>query len=327
MPNPHSPLFTYASTDAIAVEERPAFWDKYNAGALIGLRTTALSELGLTAHQTNGALDTLHIAEIDGNNHVIERNPRLVNEFPKESIFACHLIKGSAYFNQDGQSFVVGPYDTIIYDTRRPFIFGFISDMRELLVEISASELAEHWDIRPDHLPFKISSLQGVGAAVGAEFRRVLTNYVRAPTLESADSLPARAHMLVRSMVKACKDGESVLEPSLFYVLEAKGFIAKNFGDPHLTPAAVAVQVGVSVRHLNRLFAAEGTSLSQYIWAQRTARAYRDLIAEHGRKATIGEIAFRWGFSSQAHFCRTIVARYGMTPSQIQASSTYCPTC
>jgi AraC-like DNA-binding protein len=41
----------------------------------------------------------------------------------------------------------------------------------------------------------------------------------------------------------------------------------------HLARAA-----GVSVRHLNRLFAQEGTSLADHIWAQRTAMAHRDLM-------------------------------------------------
>jgi AraC-like DNA-binding protein len=314
------PLFTYASTDSVAADERLAYWDEYNAGALVGLRTSSLSESGLTAHQTNASLDTLRIAAIKGNDHVIERSPTLVNQFPKESIFACHLVTGSAYFIQGGQSQAVAANDTIIYDTRRPFAFGFLTDMCQLLVEIPATELLEHWGIRDDELPLKVAPTPGVGNAVGAEYRRVLTSYLRQPTVESAESLPARTDLLLRSMVKSSKEGASALEPSVFYVLEAKGYIAQNLGDAQLTPSNVAVKVGVSVRHLNRLFAAERTSLSDYIWAQRAARAYRDLVAHAGRKVTIGEIAFRWGFSSQAHFCRTIVARYGRPPSEILRS-------
>ncbi|MFM0411453.1 transcriptional regulator, AraC family [Burkholderia sp. WP9] len=323
--NTYPPLLTYASTDPVAIEERLAYWDKYNAAALIGLRTSSLSESGLTARQANGTLDTMRVAEIEGNDHVIERNPRLVKEFPKESIFACHLVKGNAYFIQGGQSQSLTVCDTIIYDTRRPFTFGFLSDMRELLVDIPVTELAEQWDIRADELPLKIAPTPGVGIAVGAEFRRVLTSYLRDPAAESAESLPARTHMLLRSMVKSSRNGASALEPSVFYVLQAKGYIAQNLSDTQLTPTNVAVKVGVSVRHLNRLFAAERTSLSDYIWAQRAARAYRDLVTHAGRKVTIGEIAFRWGFSSQAHFCRTIVARYGMTPSDILRSPNSAP--
>jgi AraC-like DNA-binding protein len=35
-------------------------------------------------------------------------------------------------------------------------------------------------------------------------------------------------------------------------------------------------------------------------------------------KVSIGEIAFRWGFSSQAHFSRAIRARYDNSPTELR---------
>jgi AraC-like DNA-binding protein len=316
-----SPLLTYASTDPVAAEQRLAYWDEYNAAALIGLRTSSLSESGLTARQTNGALHTMHVAEIEGNDHAIERTPRLIGMYPKESVFACHLLKGSAYFVQGGKSLTVNAFETLIYDTRRPFTFGFLSDMHELLVDIPVAELVGHWGVRTEQLPLKVVPTAGVCAAVGAELRRALTSYLHDPSAERAESVPARTHTLLRSMVQSCTSGSQAIAPSVFNVLAAKSYIAKNLGNPELTPSKVALEVGVSVRHLNRLFAAEKTSLAGYIWAQRTTRAHRDLITGATRKVTIGDIAFRWGFSSQAHFCRTIVARYGATPSDLRQSA------
>jgi AraC-like DNA-binding protein len=315
-----SPLLTYASTDQVAPGERLAYWDDYNASVLIGLRTSSLSESGLSARQANGALHSMHVAEIEGNDHAIERSPRLIGMYPKESIFACHLLKGSAYFVQGGKSLTVNAFDTLVYDTRRPFTFGFLSDMHELVVDVPVNEVLEQWGVRPDDLPLKVVPTAGVGAAVGAELRRALASYLHDPSAEKAESLPARTHALLRSMVQSCRGGAQSIAPSVFNVLAAKSYIAKNLGNPELAPSRVAIEVGVSVRHLNRLFAAEKTSLADYIWAQRTTRAHRDLITGAMRKVTIGDIAFRWGFSSQAHFCRTIVARYGATPSDLRQS-------
>jgi len=36
------------------------------------------------------------------------------------------------------------------------------------------------------------------------------------------------------------------------------------------------------------------------------------------KPAPVGEIAFRWGFSSPAHFSRTIAAAYGAPPSALR---------
>jgi hypothetical protein len=65
----------------------------------------------------------------------------MVDMYPKEAIFACHLVKGSACFDQGGVQLVVNAGDTLIYDTRRPFRLAFPSEMQELLIDIPVTEL------------------------------------------------------------------------------------------------------------------------------------------------------------------------------------------
>ena len=60
------------------------------------MRTTSQSPDGLLARQTNVALDTMGLADIAGNAHAVERSARLVGLYPKDAVFACHLVKGSA---------------------------------------------------------------------------------------------------------------------------------------------------------------------------------------------------------------------------------------
>jgi AraC-like DNA-binding protein len=314
----HSPCVTHASTAPVPPDDRLSYWDSYNAAALVGLRTTSQSRHGLIASQTNAALPTMRVAEITGNAHAVERSPHLVGMYPKEAIFACHLVKGIAFFIQGGEQFTLAAGDTIIYDTRRPFTLAFPSEMQEFLIDIPVAELDACWGVRVDDLPLKIAPAGGVGAALGAELRRTLRNYLRAPTVDRSITLPACAHTVLRTMAQSGLRGPGALPQSLFHLLAAKMHIARHLGDPDLCPADVATATGVSVRHLNRLFAKEGTSLADHIWAQRTAMAYRDLVHPGARHASIGEIAFRWGFSSQAHFCRTIVAAYGAPPSVLR---------
>jgi len=316
------PFITCTSTDPVTARERLAYWDAYNAAVLIGLRTSTLSESGFTARQANGALHTMRIAEIAGNDHVIERSSRLVSAYPKDSVFACHLLKGRAYFIQGGGCLEVGAHETIIYDTRRPFTFGFLADMHELLIDIPVTELTACWGLSPDKLPLKVVPRPGMDSALGAELRRAFISFMRAPSIEEAEVLPSHTHTLLRAMVQPYVSDSQGADRSVFHVLAAKRYIAQNLADSGLTPSSVAVDVGVSVRHLNRLFASEGTSLADYIWAQRTARARHDLVTGSLKQVSIGEIAFRWGFSSQAHFARTIVARYGMTPTELRRQST-----
>lgn len=314
----HSPCITHASTAPVAADDRLSYWDRHNADALVGLRTTSQSPDGLIARQTNTALPTMGLADIAGNAHAVERSARLVGMYPKEAVFACHLVKGTALFIQGGEQFTLAAGDTIIYDTRRPYTFAFLSDMQQFLIDIAVAELNAYWGVRVDDLPLKIAPAGGVGAALGVELRRTVRNYLQAPTIDSSIALPACTHTVLRTMAQSRLRGPDALPRSLLHILAAKMHVARHLGDPDLSPHDVARATGVSVRHLNRLFAWEDTSLAEHIWAQRTTMAYRELVHPVARQTAVGEIAFRWGFSSQAHFSRTIAASYGAPPSVLR---------
>ncbi|MBF2937786.1 helix-turn-helix domain-containing protein, partial [Pseudomonas aeruginosa] len=49
---------------------------------------------------------------------------------------------------------------------------------------------------------------------------------------------------------------------------------------------------------------------------RRLERARQLLASPQGRRLDVAEVAYRHGFSSQAHFARAFKARYGMTPSE-----------
>ena len=316
-----TPCVTHASTAPVAPEDRLSYWDSYNAAALVGLRTTSQSRHGLVAHQTNAALPTMRIADITGNAHAVERSAGLVGMYPKEAVFACHLVKGSACFMQDGERFTLAAGDTVVYDTRRPYTLAFLSEMQQFLVDIPVADLEACWGLRAADLPLKIVPAGGVGAVLGAELRRTLRSYLQAPTADGGIALPACAHTVLHTMAQSRLRGPDALPRSLLHVLAAKMHIARHLGDPRLCPADVAGATGVSVRHLNRLLVQEGTSLADHIWAQRTSMAYRDLVHPGAHHAAIGDIAFRWGFSSQAHFCRAIAAAHGAPPSVLRKNA------
>jgi AraC-like DNA-binding protein len=93
----------------------------------------------------------------------------------------------------------------------------------------------------------------------------------------------------------------------------AEAFIDANLKDPGLSPARVAEGCGISLRYLQRLFAETGLSITEHIREQRLARCHEDLIAS--RHDQISTVAYRWGFTDHAQFCRRYRTRFGRTPS------------
>lgn len=139
--------------------------------------------------------------------------------------------------------------------------------------------------------------------------------------LEPAGADAARETLaeLARAVVHGgLDDVEPRLAPALAQA--ARDLADRRLTDPALSPAAVARQLNVSVRTLQRAFAAEGRSMSAYIRERRLDEARRALVA-WPRRMTVTEIAARWQFADGSHFTRAFRDRYGQTPTDYSAAA------
>jgi AraC-like DNA-binding protein len=97
-------------------------------------------------------------------------------------------------------------------------------------------------------------------------------------------------------------------------VLRAQHCARERMASPELDPATIAREQRISMRTLQRAFAAQGTTVSRWLREERLelcARALRDR-AQDGR--AIGAIAAAHGFRDTAAFCRSFKARFGASP-------------
>jgi len=303
-----------------------AYWEAICAATLVGLRCSSLSPSGLEVEKTGIALPGLGIADISGQDHLIERSPAMVRQWPKESLFACQIVSGRAYFIQRDRCLLAEAGDVVVYDTRVPYVFGFLTPMRQLLIDIPITTFDDRFEAELAALPLQIAPNPGAGAMLGATLRASIERFMRDPVEHDAARFAEHTRTLVAALIDAEVNGAGASRASLSYLLTAKQYIATHLGEQELRPQAVADAVGLSLRHLSRLFAAEGDSITQHIWSERLARAHRELIDTRLRKASIGEIAFRWGFSSQAHFSRAIRERYGASPVSLRDAADAAPS-
>lgn len=92
--------------------------------------------------------------------------------------------------------------------------------------------------------------------------------------------------------------------------------IDERHRDRNLTPAALAAQLGVSLRHLQRAFEASGKTVAQQIARARSESARILLSMPHSSGLTITDVAARAGFSSTFELRAGFKARYDMLPSE-----------
>jgi AraC-like DNA-binding protein len=96
--------------------------------------------------------------------------------------------------------------------------------------------------------------------------------------------------------------------------------IASRLDQPDLSVAMIAAQHRVRPRWLQRLFEAEGTTFTEYVLAQRLARAHRLLTDPRRAAVKISTIALDTGFGDLSYFNRAFRRRYGVTPSELRAT-------
>lgn len=312
--SPMSPV-SRVSTRSVDPADRIGFWEEYNRQALVGLTCSSYSQDGLLATQTNFRLGGLRLAEITGNEHVIERTPRTCQDLPKDSVFVSLLTDGQAVFFHEGGCLTVRAGDVVLYDTRRSYLFGFPTAMRQLLVDIPRETFAER--CAPGDVPAPLLFRRGLTPVSTLE--PVLAEWAtgRGDTTDPAHT-EATVLDLVRTLVAPRLGDDHALPAPSSRLAMALDHIDRHLSDPRLSTEAVAAAVGVSTRQLSRLFRPTGVGPARHLLDRRLAKAHEQLADPDSRHLTVAEVAHRWCFASQAHFTRVFRDRYGRTPGEVR---------
>ncbi|MFD7666641.1 helix-turn-helix domain-containing protein [Streptomyces sp. NPDC059788] len=341
MPAHPAAVYSRMSTRSVAPADRVDLWEDYNRRALVGLRCSPYSEDGLLATQANAGLGGLRLADIAGNEHVIERSPQTCRTSPKDSVFATLLVSGQAVFLHSGGCFTLGAGDLVLYDTRRSYLLGFPTAMRQLLVDIPREVFAER--CLPGGLPAPMVFSRGATAEATAlrRLESVLSGWFdrfdgrdrgrgqcdpsdgrdlhdRCGPRVPGDAAAAERTVLDLVHCLAVRGGGDGPEGRDARLQLAEEHIDRHLSDPRLCAEQVADALGISTRQLSRVFRQAGLSPSRHILERRLARARQQLADPASARLTVADIAHRWGFASQPHFTRVFREHYGRTPGELR---------
>ncbi|CAO3414417.1 helix-turn-helix domain-containing protein [Azospirillum doebereinerae] len=161
------------------------------------------------------------------------------------------------------------------------------------------------------------------GTRLGGIMGQLLADHMRALARAAPAATVAEAPHVVRAirdMVTAClaptHDRLVQARPQIAATLmmQARRFIDANLTDPGLSPERLCVTLGLSRSALYKLFEPH-QGIARYIHGRRLLRV-RDLLSDPAEHRRIGEIAFAFGFTSEAHFSRSFRRAFGCTPSE-----------
>lgn len=99
---------------------------------------------------------------------------------------------------------------------------------------------------------------------------------------------------------------------------QAMALIDREHADPALEPSTLAARLHISLRHLQRTFAAQNSTITDAIRRRRVAAATTILANPTGRGLPLGEIAAMTGFSSIKELRSALRAQRGVTPRDLR---------
>jgi AraC-like DNA-binding protein len=94
--------------------------------------------------------------------------------------------------------------------------------------------------------------------------------------------------------------------------------IADTLDQPDLSVALLAGKHGITPRYVQRLFELEGTTFTEYVLAQRLARAHRLLTDPRRADDKISAVAYDCGFNDVSYFNRVFRRQYAAAPSDVR---------
>jgi AraC-like DNA-binding protein len=278
-------------------------WESHNATALIGLSCHTTGAGSLEATELNVRVNQVHLARVTGSSHVIERTAGVIRRSPADAIAVYLTLRGDAWFEQPGGTRSLRPGHVLMCDADRPFARGFARGLEELAIKVPRSAFAD------------ATGLASLPAPVVADFSRGQDPYARA--LARLVDRAARPRRAVPADERAILDLVTVLAAgrdtatAVAYRAAARSFIEAHLTDPALTAAQVAAAIGISGRHLSRVFAADGTSVPRHVLSRRLQLAHAMLADPAGPAGTVAGVATGCGFTSVPYFSHAFHERFG----------------
>ncbi|NGO55764.1 helix-turn-helix domain-containing protein, partial [Allomesorhizobium camelthorni] len=226
--------------------------------------------------------------------------------------------EGRALMAQNDQVRMISPGDMILVDSAQPSEFTFFSTYsRQLSLHLPRIEMWARFgdQIRGGlFLPRSDQTAVAICAVLSKAFTRpagdAQSGFLREALFGLIGAmLHERAEGDRVSAIEADVSGAQVLKRGLAY-------IDNRFGDPELTIPAIADDLGVSVRQLQRGFALIGTTPTAYLMQKRMEHACSLLLARGSNGATllISTIAMDCGFSDISYFNRLFRKAFGCAP-------------
>jgi AraC-like DNA-binding protein len=308
------------STDSVPPSERLAYWHDAVWRTFVPLDVTAPKDEPFSGAVATEQLGFLQVSTVEADRELVRRSRHLIAESSGEYMLVGLQAHGHGVVVQDERSAPLSPGQFAFYDTTRPYTLHFPSRFEMVVFQMPRQSLGlPESDLRRI-TGVTIGPEQGLASMVAAFLSKL--------TAEAGTFRPEVGEMLARNVTDLLttviteqlgRDPAGTDAAQQTLMLRIRTFIDAHLTDADLSAETIAAAHHISVRHLQRLFQAQGATVSGWIRGRRLEECRRELGRPRRSRPAVAAVAHRWGFLSAAHFSRAFRAAYGMSPREWQA--------
>ena len=265
-------MFQLFSTELLPVSDRIDAW-QWNAQRVCGS-----CRIQLPRASFHGSIGIRQVGELRLTQ--FSSSPLCFWKWPSDSMSAeegsCIVITqiaGARRYSQSGLEVLLQSGDSTVIDAARPWSSTCSTDCVRLYLRMPRWMLENRLQTRNIPIARKISGASRIGEALS---RLSQSLYDEAGQLQEDES--AAALNTYFQTLAACIGGrESVLDRGIELLPGILRYLDTHLAEPTLTPFEVASALGISLRHLHRVFAGTGGTMGDYVRGQRLEHCLREM--------------------------------------------------
>ncbi|MFJ7904275.1 helix-turn-helix domain-containing protein [Streptomyces sp. NPDC096198] len=307
------------STAELSAADRSERWHQAVSQTFVPLDVNILEEDPSPGRIVTHQLGATQISDVQAGSQEVTRSKRLIARDGKEYLILTLQCRGSAIKELDGTECLIEPGSFSLSDSSRVFRKKVEGGFRFTSFQFPRKELRVRDDDLHAVTAKAFSGRDGSAALVAAYFARMAREAAAFDECVGRQFVATGLDLL--ALVINERRGRfrpQAPEAATAMMVRLKDHIVQNLSDPDLSPTAIAAAHFISVRYLHKLFQLEGTTVGEWIRAERLERCRRDLLRSPALGLGVATIARRWGFVSPSHFSRVFRAAYGMSPRDWQ---------
>jgi AraC-like DNA-binding protein len=303
------------STETVLPQRRVEFWNHAACDSLTPQAAEPLNPHTFCGRLTRADIGDLRFVEFNSDAAVVRRSRTHIARSSGAFYLIRFQLDCECVCSQGGEDVRLGTGDFTLCDSARPYQLAFNRPVSILTLRVAKNVLQRYVGCPENLVNVPVHGSSGPGSVAARVIREI---WQSSDQVLQAGIAPRFANVVLELIASAyvgvgrAKVDRACLNSALrFRVVD---FIDQFLSDPDLSPAGVAQALKISSRHVHRLFAQHGSTVTRYILQRRLEKCRAALANPLLGNLSLTHICSEYGFRSLPHFSRLFREGYGMAP-------------